>query len=265
MPSGRRRKMRISILIKEWSHLISQSLGREKTGMTSTRGEEQEKIIMGDWSWLHLGYSSDLIISWKETDWMTVWLNWFILVSVSQLKVVDECSHQMTYQSHIDRFDRIWVQLSDEWVDQMTESIQRKKKDWYEFNLMLSDLSWIISEWIEWNSFDLWDFYFIFSSKFECNIINEIDLFGDRIWFILFGNIRIILSHFSVYFVHFSLYLFPQINNIILVYCSKGCYLSVEFVLKGIWRHFHPSFYQCHFRLFLMVMVKIGWICQLIV
>ena len=132
------------------------------------------------------------------------------------------------------------------------------------FNLMFSDISWIILEEIEWKFVLFMRFLFHFFIEIWMQYHQWNRSFWGWIWLILLGNIRIILSHFSVYFVHFSLYLFPQINNIILVYCSKGCYLSVEFVLKGIWRHFHPSFYQCHFRLFLMVMVKIGWIYQLI-
>ena len=70
MSSDRRRKMRISLLIKEWSHLISQSLGWEKTEMNSTRGEEQEEIIMRDWCWLQLRHSSEIFFSRKDN-----WLN----------------------------------------------------------------------------------------------------------------------------------------------------------------------------------------------
>ena len=88
-------------------------------------------------------------------------------------------------------------------LTKLIESFQRKKKDWNQFNLMLSDIGSIISGEIEWNLFDLWDFCFIFSSKFECNIINEIDLLGTE-----FDSFYLVIFGFFCHILVFILYIF---------------------------------------------------------
>ena len=158
--------MNLIILIKEWSHLISQSLGWEKTGMNSTRGEEQEVIIMGDWSWLHLRYSSDIIISMKG-NWLNnsldKWIDsWWCLLVEGYWWMSSSNDISITHWS-------IWLNLRStvrwlgwpNWSNDRITSMEEEGKIWIQFDVIISQLNHFRIK-LNGNLFDLWDFCFIF-------------------------------------------------------------------------------------------------------
>ena len=143
----------------------------------------------------------------KGTDWMRVWMNRLILDSVSQLNVIDESYHHMTNWSIF----LIWVQLSDDWVDQIDRIIPTEEEGliWTQFDVIRSQLNHFRRNWMKFIWFMRFLFHFFIEIWMQYHQWNR--SFWEWIWLILFGDIWFILSYFTYLFQTFwSIWLKPQ-------------------------------------------------------
>ena len=175
------------------------------------------------------------------TEWESGWVDWFMMMSLSwrwlmNLIIIWHINHTLIDLIEFE-FNCYMIELT-----KLIESFQRKKKDWNQFNLMLSDLSWIILE-SNWMKF-IWFMRFLFHFFIEIwmQYIQWNRSFGDWIWLILFGNIQVILSYLRVYFRYFLVGNFflgaqlPCFFTFIPVFFSWGSVALHENI--EIWRRF---------------------------